>query len=69
MQPVGADNDVEIARRTVLERDANALVALLDGGDTVAEDRLNLIAEPAEYRGGEFAARNAHVAPVRDSAE
>ena len=56
MQSVSADQQVEIARRALVEGESDTVTVLLDGGDAVAEDRLNFVFDGGVDRGGQVTA-------------
>src|SRR6516165_1522782 len=56
MQPVGADNQIGLARRSLIEANPHALPRLLDTREGVAEDRLDLPIQGAVDRGRQIGA-------------
>src|ERR1700739_3676075 len=59
MQSVGTDYEVEVPRLAMIERDVDATVVVVDGGDAVAEDRLDVVLDSGVDRGRQVAARQA----------
>ena len=59
VQSVGADDQVEIARRALLEGEPDTVAVLVDGGDAVPEDRFDLVFDRGVDGGGQVAAGQA----------
>ena len=56
VQSVGTDDEVEVAGLLMLEGDMDAIAALVDGGDAVAEDRFDVVLDSGVDCGRQVAA-------------
>ena len=57
MQAVGADDQIELARLRIVERDPHTIVVLVQGGDAAAEEGLNVALDGAIDRCSQIPAR------------
>jgi hypothetical protein len=67
MQPVSANNQIGLARGSMIEANAHALPGLLDARDGVAEDRLDLPIQGTVDRGRQIGAPQGGEAAVNQS--
>ena len=69
VEPVGADHQVEVAVGSVLEAQSDAVGVLVDGGDRVAENGLDVVLDRGVDRPGEVAAGEADELAAGDAVE